>query len=253
MAKDSNRLICEYLRKEGQGELPDELRQQMRRSPELNKELAFYGELREAISDEGMISFRQQIDRVFERRHRKRWIDLSRCYPRHLVLAGVVILIAVAGVFWLTNRPVQPKDLFDQYYVSYPGMPVVRSGRSLEGGLMGQAFRHYNHEDWDASARCFRQLISKGKNSSLALFYLGLVNLELGNEQEALEHFNATIKRDQNLFEPQAYWYSALAYLRAGQEGKALDRLSFIIDRDMWNAEEARRIIREIRQPVASF
>lgn len=57
MAKDSSRLIREYLRTKGQGELPDELRHQMRRSPELNKELIFYRELRDAISDEAMSFF----------------------------------------------------------------------------------------------------------------------------------------------------------------------------------------------------
>ena len=246
MAKDSNRLICEYLKTQGQGEVSDELRQQMRRSPELNRELAFYGELREALADEDMISYRQQIEGVFDQKQRKRWIGISPCYHRHLVLSGVAILMAVAAVLWMTHRPVQPKDLVDHYYTSYPGMPVVRSGGARGAGLMGQAFRHYNHEEWDASARCFRQLINQGKNSSLALFYLGLVNMELANEKEALVHFDATIEREHSLFKPQACWYSALAYLKEGQEEKALERLRFIVAKDQWQAEEARRLIRQI-------
>ena len=247
MAKDSNRFICEYLKAEKREDLSDDLKQQMDHSQRLSEELAFYGELREAISDEDMIDFRQQIDKVFQKKQRKGWHDVIQCHQRHLVFAGIALLVAIVGSVWMTHRPVTTKDLFAQYYTSYPGMPVVRSGESRQAGLMGQAFRHYNHEEWDASARCFQQLIAQGKNSSLALFYLGLVNLELGKEEEALEHFNATIDRDQNLFEPQAYWFSSLAYLRMGQEEEALRRLSLIVERDMWHAREANKIIRKLR------
>jgi tetratricopeptide (TPR) repeat protein len=247
MAKDSNRYICEYLKAERQEDLSDELKLQMNHSKQLSEELAFYGELREAIADEDMIDFRQQINQVFHKKKRQGWLDVIQSHQRHLVFAGIAVLIAIAGSVWMTHRPVTTKDLFAQYYTSYPGMPVVRSGESGQAGLMGQAFRHYNHEEWDASARCFHQLIDQGKNSSLALFYLGLVNLELGNEEQALKHLNATLDRDQNLFKPQAYWFSALAYLRTGHKEQALRRLSLIVERDMWHAPEARKIIRKLR------
>jgi tetratricopeptide (TPR) repeat protein len=247
MAKDSNRLICEYLKTERQEQLSEELRREMNRSKQLSEELAFYGELREAIADGDLISFREQIGRVFHKKQRKGLPDVMQHHRKRLVLAGFGVVMLIAAVVWMTYRPVTPKTLFDQYYTSYPGMPVVRSGASQEAGLMGQAFRHYNHEEWEASARCFRQLVDQGKNSSLAVFYLGLVNLELGDEQEALEHFDATIRQDQNLFKPQAYWFSSLAYLKADNEEEALSRLSRIVEQDMWHAEQARKIIRQLR------
>jgi len=98
-----------------------------------------------------------------------------------------------------------------------PGL-VLRGGASSSGGPtfaeLLPAFDAYNHDHYDVAARRFTQLTQHYPQSDLPSLYLGISQLFLGQNQNAVATLSHTAQIATPAHRDDVSWYSAIAATR---------------------------------------
>jgi tetratricopeptide (TPR) repeat protein len=163
-----------------------------------------------------------------------------------LALAGLSVLLFVAGLWWLlqtsptaAEAPIAAKDsqvLFQEYF----------SPLKISATLGTQAEDDYARaRQWYAQGQCTEALLLLEKALAApdfgarptALVLQGVCLLEAGRTSEALASLKQVSPTAKIPYQ-QAEWYSALAYLKAGQRSKAAEQLQRI-------AQQSRHLYRK--------
>ncbi len=136
-----------------------------------------------------------------------------------LSIAAAVLLLMVAGYFFLGNKP-QPEELFATYYEA-PAAPEQMGAPGIDS-LLQLAHGHFNQQNYPEAIQLYTQVTQlNGRAESWQ--YLAYSYLAQGKSQLAIEAFlNDTQPTDMS------EWYLALAYLQAGNSDQARESLQAI-------------------------
>lgn len=134
------------------------------------------------------------------------------------IIAGA--LVFVPGMFRSSD------DIFQAYYKPYPVLEnSVKRGRFKELSLKEQAYVYYENEQYEDALNSFIQLSQNEELNDIDNFYMGLSCLSLGSTTEAIQILEK-LKKDNNVYLQQTYWYLSLAYVKNGEEQKATELLT---------------------------
>ncbi len=146
-----------------------------------------------------------------------------------LAIAATLAIIAVAGI-WLYRT--SSAGLFEEYYSPYESLRFSKSRGSLSTyDLKTVALRKYQNHENTAAIEMLNALLLLDSADRDVLFLMGLSYLDDREFDKAIEILDK-IKNPKN---DATLWYSALAYLGAGNKHEARELLMRISVKESQN------------------
>lgn len=125
-----------------------------------------------------------------------------------LIAASIALLL---GTYWFFLKPPTSAQLFSIHYEPYD---LSFTTRDLDAtGDLTKIHRLYNNEEFEALIPLIESRLSSEEDAKVRLA-LGIAYLNQGKANEAIEVLQILLKEKDPLFEEQAIWYTALAYLK---------------------------------------
>lgn len=135
------------------------------------------------------------------------------------VAAAIVLLLGVVTVYKYKFASVSADEFYNEHYTSYT-LSTSRGG--AEASQLEQAYRNNN---WNEVVTQYNALAAKNSKDH---FLAGMAAMELKQYQQSIERFNLVLNNSDGLFQDEAEYYLALAYIADKQP------------------EEAKRLLRKI-------
>lgn len=167
---------------------------------------------------------------------------------KYAFLAFVVLTIGYSLFTWLT-RDKSPAEVYDNYFKPPESILDDMSARYAKDSLpterpeactiaFSQAEAHYKKREWRYAASALMGMMEDSLSTcqSDALFYLGIVGLQMDRPELTLE----CISKIENLehFGEDIYWYMALAYVKlAVQDPSEKETARRAVERALSNTE----------------
>jgi tetratricopeptide (TPR) repeat protein len=247
-------LICLYIRDQLPEPGKSEFEKRLNDEPELLKEYTFQKELRESILEEEVMELREQLREIDNNSELQKKVRYKmRIGGMTMISAFLTVVLLLSVIYHQKNTSPDTDQLFSEYYQPYKSIVSVRSETSTSNTLEKEAFKHYSFGRWKKSKECLEALISKESDNALYQFYIGIVELELGNIEASIHHFNEAIELNNPMFTPQSYWYSAMAYMKMGEIDKTAKRLEWIVQKERYKHYEAQVILKKIDGRIFSW
>lgn len=143
----------------------------------------------------------------------------------HMVAAAVIILLIVGPLLYQSLQP--PKLSMDALYaeVFAPQPSAYRGETTPEGLSLQQACVPATKGDFATSITQIESLLNDSSftRQSEAHLLLGMTYLQAGQPQNALKSLKSVAVK--SYYYSEAYWYTALAYMKLGDQVKASEVL----------------------------
>ncbi|MEX0274929.1 MAG: hypothetical protein AB3N16_11175 [Flavobacteriaceae bacterium] len=158
------------------------------------------------------------------------------------IAASFIVLLGLASVLWL-QRGVDNKALYTHYFEPYPNTlkPVVRGA----GDAKDMAFLHYENERFEEAAQNFKELLEEREDNDVRFYYalslLGNHNFEKGKIE--LKGLWSSKTR----YVPQVLWYLGLLEIREGNNEQAIAYLTQLLaSSSRYKEKEAEALVQEL-------
>ena len=188
----------------------------------------FYEEIKLMIKGIGSYGRRENLQKVqlLEEVLSKGSEDLPRSGSRKLfywMAAAVFALVVVSSVFLLQPSRPSALALFESYYDPYPNVfePIERGAEEEHPSLKKKAFIAYENSRFNEASGFFETLLSTTDETGrdIALLYLGICYIELGQELEALDCLGKI--GEKGVLHNQGQWYMALVFMKRNETDNA--------------------------------
>lgn len=198
---------------------------EMARDEALAERVRLHRRLDAALGNAGEISLEAQLRAIMDAgeaappseepapappkgKSRRLWLYISGA------VAAVALLLIVFRVAFPPQDPVEPKQLYTEYYRPYDGSNEIRSDEKVPTSMLDAAFDPYLEGDYVVAGTAFQAILDSFPDNARAHFYRGICHLESGAPDQATVSFRRVIADGKNLFLTQAHWYLALTCLR---------------------------------------
>ncbi len=196
---------------------------QLKTDTALAEEVKIQRLLMEQVESLGALELKEQLLGIKKDLEGKRKVLIRRMLG---LGAAAAIALLVFGVQFLgTDAPAE--DLFDNYYAAYELPFATRSGKGEE--LLGQAGVYYLGKDYRKALPVLEEIIAENPKDSRSRLALGISQMEMAKEQEALKSFAVLIENNDPLYLDQARWYTALIHLKNDQKEACRKQLILLI------------------------
>jgi tetratricopeptide (TPR) repeat protein len=150
--------------------------------------------------------------------------------PRIWLLAAALLVALLAPIVYLYNgRANLPHELatLEKYPAAFPLLTRDGTPSDRSESVRRLAHQAYSRADYRRAEELFGQL----RPDAESYFYAGVSQYFLGDHQKALFSLDRAMELDQR-WEPPALWYRASAFLKLGQEERARQTLSQLVQGD---------------------
>ncbi|MEL6660169.1 MAG: tetratricopeptide repeat protein [Bacteroidota bacterium] len=211
----------------------------------LRQQLALYQEVRAAIQDEQLTSFRQTLQQVQQEQKAvvvQKQKTLSINY-RWIAIAATVIGLAVLA--WLipgitSSGVADPSQLYAQYAqheISLQEMSTDPTLGAIQALLEGKKY--------EEALPLLTSYLSAHPEAADVLLAQAVAQLETGKTEQALQTLDV-LESDHPIYGNEAKWYRALAYLKKGEIMEARAALLTIPDSSS-RFEDAQELLPKLR------
>lgn len=174
--------------------------------------------------DEDIQSIRTEVNASARNPSPQRRLWLNRA-----AAAALILLAAYAAIrYWGAS---QPERAFTAYFEPAPNTYITYRSAGAEAaalpGELKQALEFYDAGAFDLSLPHFQNYLEENPDDLQALMLAANAHLHAGRADKA-EQYLLRLEAEGELFQGQAAWYLALAFLRQGKEGPARERLKQI-------------------------
>lgn len=165
---------------------------------------------------------------------------------RFIFIPGIAaaIFIAFAAYFFINKMRHDPVRLYAEYYQSYPNVnqPLTRDLDQNEN-----PFFLYEKGEYRKALDRFNSRLEAFPGDEAAIFYSGIIYMELKDFKEAIEYFKNVTDLGQTRFSRPAQWYMALSYIALGNSEMALENLREIAKKDDRYGTDAEKILERLK------
>ena len=234
------RPTTDYIQQYLSGHLPPDEQQAFEtaiaENPELNEEVRIQGIAHYSALSAAKENWKKDLSDRFDQRHKKELY--SPFSPlRYAAVAASLILIAAMAWWFLRPTPTH-ESLYSTYYAL-----LATSVTPTANPHLIDARKAFHHKEFTEARTQYEKLLSNAapKHLSEVWLYLGLVYLETGQTDKAIQqfrylrgdlpYFRGGVRQKAPKESQDADWYLALAYLRQQQTPKSEKLLQHIIDR----------------------
>jgi TolA-binding protein len=156
--------------------------------------------------------------------------------------AAIITGAVVIGSLILQYRPMNSRQIFDNYLSGYEN---TETSRSLEP-TYDKAVDYFNRKDYLKAIDGFQTYLKQQPENTRYEFLLGVSNMEIKNYPDAELSFNKVLKKGASLYQEQANWYLAGCYIGMGQKEQAIKELKRIAGSESIYRTKAKKILRHI-------
>lgn len=135
-----------------------------------------------------------------------------RSFSRWALAASVALMIAAAGLWWITRPPLGER-LYAGYYTTLPQSGSLSPNAPRDE--WDQAYTFYRQKQYEKARQILTPLFSEPTNADRAYLLAGLCWLEENRPSEALLML-AQVQPRASYYYQMARWGTAFAHLRAG-------------------------------------
>ena len=248
--------IDQYVNRELEEEETTSFETEMENNPGLVAEVDLYKAIDSAILEEDIMSLRSRLNDIskeFIGEKQKERSMLFRLpasrYVRISIASAAAVLVLTIGIGGLVEQTVVPDSsgLYKQYFNTYKGTGITRSGDSSPHDNLGNALSQYNEGNYTEALSLFGNLLSRDPENPVGNFYTGMILQKTGHYQEAVSSYQRVIAEKKNLFTEQAAWYTGLCYLKTDDKKRAYLQFSKIAEDKGYYSEKAKAIIRKMK------
>ncbi|MDX9694296.1 MAG: tetratricopeptide repeat protein [Bacteroidales bacterium] len=243
----NRKLIEKYLFGELNGQTKINFESNLATDEELQKDFLLSNNLNNAILEQDVIQLRSTIQTIMNDNNSKRKSRL-RSIVFWPLAAAIMAMLMVYFFATRTNKTLDPQILFAEYYQSYPAFVVLRNetNKDVQNLIYSHAFLNYENKQFEEAIRIFENIINDDRTEIMAAFYLSISQIEVGNFNNAKQNLLLLTQNKDHLFYEQSMWYLALVNLRLGNTNDAKKLLEEIIIRNQFNAKLAKSILNKL-------
>ncbi len=130
--------------------------------------------------------------------------------------AASIVIFAIAFAWWFkSSQPQNPEDLYFAYFEPYDASLMQRTQNDTALLLISNLYKNKKYKQ--VLPLMEAQLNNPAAASSTLILATGITYLELDQPRKALDLFEQIDGRGDFNFADEVKWYSALAYLKAGE------------------------------------
>jgi len=235
----SESLIVKFFENTLSPEELTEFNELMDNNEDFRKEVEFQKELKEVILLSDRENIKQELKAIEPGARKSKF----KMWP---IAASFVVLLGISAFWWFSDPNVNPEELFDAQFEPYRNVvqPIERGSDTKDLRIL--AFRAYEEGNYDIALEGFNNLLEK-YNDSRIHFYKANVLLQLGKTEEAIDILEKNMTEADSLVEKH-HWYLALAYLKIGEDDKAISQLKPLINNpnSEYKKKEAQALLNKI-------
>ena len=241
-ANAKHTLIERYLSGQLRGEELLGFEQMLLNDLEWRREVEFHRDLGAFLADKKAHELREVLkETIGTRKHGVRRSLTQRMLP----LAATMAFLVVAAIllFRKDNVP-NSGELFARNFEPYE---MVLNARAYSDNpdvtVLNSAINAYEGQKYLSAIRLFKKLETVDSLGVIPVFYQGICHLALKHPKRAIAALDKVKKSNNALFAQQTNWYLGLAYLQAGDRGKALDVFKSISRSGGYKTDAAKKIL----------
>jgi len=166
-------------------------------------------------------------------------------------IAASIALLVLSG-FLLFNYLNQPTtiQLAEQYWqtsekITFNNLRSAEGNTTLELQLI-EASTAFQNGQFQNAVTILQKIEADNQNNPKVLLLKGEAALNLGDTNEAINHFQTLLTHPSAAYKTTATWFLALAHLKAGQTAAAKQQLKVMIAEDYPLAAEAAALLEQI-------
>lgn len=238
-------LVQRYLNNELTAQERDAFEKELKHNNLLREELYMQRKIDLFIQDDDLENFKFELDYVYDnlikKRKKKRYLSVGRMA---FAAASILLLISLSVVFLMNDNNVSGDKIFNEYYEGYPSSYITRSVEPcIKNNLYASALAQYEAKDYVSAKESFIAVSKNHLNNIAARFYLGIVNVELGDYNSAIEYFNKVIKSKDQFYVEQSEWYKVLCLVKLNHKSHAITHLNAIVEQKGFYRSRAEEIL----------
>ena len=212
-------LIEKYLAEEMQGEELKEFEIQLQSDPELKEELNLHRQVAETLKGEKIHQLRNvlnDVEKNWEAPTKKDSTKIVKFNFRKVLTIAAAVTLLIIGYQWFTNINLSSEELYAANFETYPMLLNQRSVDENTANLesYNNAITFYSKGQNQEALVAFEELIQVQPDNITYQFYQANLLLSEKKSGEAIPIFQKILAGDHPLFEEQARWYLALAFLQ---------------------------------------
>jgi predicted Zn-dependent protease len=163
------------------------------------------------------------------------------------IAASLAIIIFTWQYFLVSGEDPAQRHLFSEFFEPYQMVLSQRSEADTadHATLVNLAVQQYATGNFPLASDVFIQLMNLEPEQISYRFYYAISLLGANNSSTAINILEELLETHGHVFEEQSRWYLALAYISAGDENKALDKLKEIKP-GQFHYPESRELISEL-------
>lgn len=237
--KEQNDRIEQYLLKNMKDSEREALEDELNSDPELKKlteeKQVFIRGIKAGFNAELKLKL-QREDKRLNRRVKTRRL-------RYISGIAAILVIGIFSTVFLNTVKQDPIKIYDKYYQAYPNitMPLSRSGENTVN-----PYYLYETGNLQAALTGFKVLIKDNPDDVAALFYTGVIYMELADFDKAIEYLKRVIAEDSNKFTQPANWYISLAYIHSNNLETAVKYLDQLAKGDDIYGKNSKKILKKL-------
>lgn len=220
---------------------------EMKKDPELAREMNLRRKTDEIIADRHIMELRSKLTVIG--RKKRAAVPMRGIIVKSARYAAAVALTAVISTaIYLELRPgASPDQLYASSYTRYESPGAARSASGEGNALMENAIASYSAKEYEKAITYLEQIINSDRNDMESVFMHGMANMEVKNYPVASGSFTRVIEHNDNLYLEDAEWYLGLCYMMTGNREKARSQFSSIAASESRYSRQAARLSRKLK------
>ncbi len=248
--------IDQYVNRELQDEEAVSFETEMENNPDLVAEIDLFKAIDSAVQEEDIILLRSRLNDISKEFIEEKQKERSMLFGfptsrviRISVASAAAVLVLMIGIGGLVKQAVTPGnlELYSQYFNTYEGAGITRSGDDSPNDNLGKALAQYNEGNYTESLPLLKNVLGKDPENPVGNFYTGMILQKTGHYQGAIACYQHVVAEKNNLFTEQAEWYTGLCYLKTEDKKRAYLQFSKIAEDKGYYSEKAKAIIRKMK------
>lgn len=148
-------------------------------------------------------------------------VVIRRISPvRKWAIAAAVATILILSVTWLLTRPSENEKIFSQYFQPDPGL-VTSMGVS-DDYRFNRAMVDYKAGKYNEAIIAWKLLLNQDPQNDTLNYFIGSAFLANDEVSESIPFLEQVSVDKESIFNEDAVWYLALAYVKTGMNEKAI-------------------------------
>ncbi|MEQ9438256.1 MAG: tetratricopeptide repeat protein [Cyclobacteriaceae bacterium] len=223
----------------------------MRKDETLREEVTLQRQLISSIETE---SVRQLLENIHEENFSEVPVEEEEetpvvpMQPRrrlpYMAVAASVALLVLAGWWFFMQQSPSPESLYAAYFTPAAGLPTTL-GYS-ENTDFAEGMVSYKMEEYAEAVQWWQPLLQADPTNDTLNYYLGVASLANEQAPEAIDYLTQVIETSSSVYNADAQWYLALAYLQNNEVEPAKALLTELSQREGAYREQSRELLEEL-------